>query len=90
VELTGFEPVTPSLRKMRSNRSDQVFQYALDSLWGRLWDQPREAARVVVRSGEYLTYGRRRGPVAIGQARWRFWLTHDRCRPCTLTGRQVI
>ena len=25
VELTGFEPVAPSLRKMRSNGSDQGF-----------------------------------------------------------------
>ena len=25
VELTGFEPVAASLRKMRSNRSDQGF-----------------------------------------------------------------
>jgi hypothetical protein len=28
VELTGFEPVTPSLRKMWSNRCDQVKRYA--------------------------------------------------------------
>ena len=34
VELTGFEPVTPSLRKMRSNRFDQGTRLALVGLWG--------------------------------------------------------
>jgi hypothetical protein len=33
VELTGFEPVTPSLRKMRSKRSDQAFQGEIAVLW---------------------------------------------------------
>jgi hypothetical protein len=33
VELTGFEPVTPSLRKMRSHRSDQGKRYLLEVLW---------------------------------------------------------
>jgi hypothetical protein len=34
VELGGFEPVTPSLRKMRSDRSEQAKQAALKVLWG--------------------------------------------------------
>ena len=34
VELTGFEPVTPSLRKMWSRPSDQAKQYAFTGLWG--------------------------------------------------------
>jgi len=33
VELTGFEPVTPSLRKMQSNHSDQGKQHDLAGLW---------------------------------------------------------
>lgn len=42
MELTGFEPTdsrseyaTPSLRKMRSKRPDQVVLQALGDLWGR-------------------------------------------------------
>jgi hypothetical protein len=34
VELTGFEPVTPSLRKMRSDPSDQGKRPLLVGLWG--------------------------------------------------------
>jgi hypothetical protein len=34
VELTGFEPVTPSLRKMRSKRSDQAKRPPIQGLWG--------------------------------------------------------
>jgi hypothetical protein len=34
VELTGFEPVTPSLRKMRSDRCDQGKQVSDTGLWG--------------------------------------------------------
>ena len=34
MELTGFEPVTPSLRKMRSKRCDQAIQHMLTGLWG--------------------------------------------------------
>jgi hypothetical protein len=34
VELTGFEPVTPSLRKMRSKRCDQGERPSCTSLWG--------------------------------------------------------
>ena len=34
MELTGFEPVTPSLRKMRSKRSDQGKRRALRVSWG--------------------------------------------------------
>ena len=34
VELTGFEPVAPSLRKMRSNARDQGKRCALRVLWG--------------------------------------------------------
>jgi hypothetical protein len=34
VELTGFEPVTPSLLKMRSNRADLEKQGPLKALWG--------------------------------------------------------
>jgi hypothetical protein len=34
VELTGFEPVTPSLRKMGSARSDQGKQRPSADLWG--------------------------------------------------------
>jgi hypothetical protein len=33
VELTGFEPVTPSLRKMRSKRSDQGKRLPFAGLW---------------------------------------------------------
>ena len=33
VELIGFEPTTPSLRKMRSKRSDQGFWTHSGSLW---------------------------------------------------------
>ena len=33
MELTGFEPVTPSLRKMRSKPSDQGEQGPLKALW---------------------------------------------------------
>jgi len=33
VELTGFEPVTPSLRKMQSNSFDQGFHGSLVGLW---------------------------------------------------------
>ena len=33
VELTGFEPVTPSLRKMWSNTSDQGKRLPLTGLW---------------------------------------------------------
>ena len=33
-ELTGFEPVTPSLRKMWSDRSDQGIWRARAALWG--------------------------------------------------------
>jgi len=45
VELTGFEPVTPSLRKMRSNRADQGKRYALAGLW-------RDCGASGVRRGE--------------------------------------
>ena len=34
VELTGFEPVAPSLRKMRSNTCDQGKRQPLAGLWG--------------------------------------------------------
>jgi len=34
VELTGFEPVTPSLRKMRSKPSDQGKRRVIAALWG--------------------------------------------------------
>jgi hypothetical protein len=34
VELTGFEPVTPSLRKMRSNGCDQGKRRDPQALWG--------------------------------------------------------
>ena len=34
VELTGFEPVTPSLRKMRSKRCDQGKRHSMAGLWG--------------------------------------------------------
>ena len=33
MELTGFEPVTPSLRKMRSNRFDQGTWPSTPGLW---------------------------------------------------------
>jgi hypothetical protein len=33
VELTGFEPVAPSLRKMRSKSSDQGKRHPLEVLW---------------------------------------------------------
>ena len=33
MELTGFEPVTPSLRKMRSKPSDQRKRHLLAGLW---------------------------------------------------------
>ena len=33
MELTGFEPVAPSLRKMRSKRSDQGKRYVIAVLW---------------------------------------------------------
>ena len=33
VELTGFEPVTSSLRKMRSKASDQGKRHGLAGLW---------------------------------------------------------
>jgi hypothetical protein len=33
VELTGFEPVTPSLRKMQSDASDQGKRLDLACLW---------------------------------------------------------
>ena len=33
VELTGFEPVTPSLRKMQSNHSDQGKRPPIPGLW---------------------------------------------------------
>jgi len=33
VELTGFEPVTPSLRKMRSDSCDQEKQNAVAGVW---------------------------------------------------------
>ena len=33
MELTGFEPVTPSLRKMRSTPSDQGIRLPLEGLW---------------------------------------------------------
>ena len=33
VELTGFEPVTPSLRKIRSKTSDQEKRYVIAVLW---------------------------------------------------------
>ncbi len=33
MELTGFEPVTPSLRKMRSKPSDQEFYSRSKGLW---------------------------------------------------------
>ena len=33
MELTGFEPVTPSLRKMRSKPSDQGKRQGLAVLW---------------------------------------------------------
>ena len=34
MELAGFEPVTPSLRKMRSKPSDQGKRPCLVGLWG--------------------------------------------------------
>jgi len=34
VELTGFEPVTPSLRKMRSNGVDLGQRHPQSGLWG--------------------------------------------------------
>jgi len=34
VELTGFEPVTPSLRKMWANSSDQEKRHVIGGLWG--------------------------------------------------------
>jgi hypothetical protein len=34
VELTGFEPVIPSLRTMQSNLSDQGKQHRITGLWG--------------------------------------------------------
>ena len=34
MELTGFEPVTPSLRKMRSKRPDQGKQPSIAGLGG--------------------------------------------------------
>ena len=39
VELTGFEPVTSSLRKMRSKRSDQGKQRESEGLVERLWNE---------------------------------------------------
>jgi hypothetical protein len=38
VELTGFEPVTPSLRNMRSKPSDQGKRYSVTGLWCGLWN----------------------------------------------------
>ena len=43
VELTGLEPVTPSLRKMRSKVSDQGIRHAPAVLWGGCGGEPREA-----------------------------------------------
>lgn len=34
MELTGFESVTPSLRKMPSKRSDQGSRHPFSDLWG--------------------------------------------------------
>ena len=34
VEMTGFEPVTPSLRLMRSKPSDQGKRHGGPGLWG--------------------------------------------------------
>jgi hypothetical protein len=46
VELTGFEPVTPSLRKMQSKLFDQGKRYIV----ARLWDERRETwCDVIVR-----------------------------------------
>jgi len=45
VELAGFEPAAFSLRKMRSNRSDQGKRYALAGLW-------RDCGASGVRRGE--------------------------------------
>ena len=34
MELIGFEPTTPSLRKMWSKRCDQAIQPSVTGLWG--------------------------------------------------------
>ena len=61
MELTGFEPVTPSLRKMRSQPSDQEKRHTVRILWGGRGASdvsPRETARESVRLGtEGLTQG---------------------------------
>jgi hypothetical protein len=44
VELGGFEPVTPSLREMRSKIPDQGKRHALAGSVGRLWSERREAS----------------------------------------------
>jgi hypothetical protein len=50
VELTGFEPVAPSLRKMRSKPSDQGKRRPFAVLW-------RGCGTGVVRHRETLKYG---------------------------------
>jgi len=61
VNLTGFEPVTPSLRKMQSKPSDQEKRHPIPGLW-------RGCGTSVVRHRETLMCGF--GSPALRTSRW--------------------